>query len=106
MFAVVEDDERLPIGEVVRDRVDQVHPRLTPRADDLGDRLDDSIVIVGRDEVAEVDLAAEVRDRPPADLDRQPRLADAARTEQRDQRVLLEDVSSDTRSTSLTAADE
>ena len=82
LLEVVQDQERLPVGEMAGEVVlDAQHP---------GDGRLDEVRLAHRGERNPADAIGEFIDRGVGDLQREPRLAAAAGTDQRDQTMLPE----------------
>ena len=90
MLAIVEDHQQLFAPQPLRNRLVDPPPLLLAYAQRLGDDAGDQLRIVDRSEVDEPCAVRIAIEQFGAGLDRQPRLADAARTNQREQAMMLE----------------
>ncbi len=88
LFEVVEDDEHRLVAELGRDRIDGA----LGSSQHSGDLGGEQVVVRDRCELDKPDAAAEPIDDVGGDAQGQPRLADAARPEQRHEAVRLEQV--------------
>ena len=88
LLEVVEHEQRLAIGQVAGEAVERCRPRRFHEREARRDRRDDQLRIADRVEGDEPRAILELAGHPSRELDRQPRLARAAGTGQRDQALL------------------
>lgn len=91
MLAVVEDDERLALPEVLDDRVEERAAALLADLEDVGDLLDDQRAVPERRELHEPDAVGEPVSERPGRLHREPRLPASARAAQGDEADLAQE---------------
>lgn len=89
---VVDDQQRPPVCDGLGDRRDRSRATGHRDADGVGHDVRDGPRIVGPGEVGEPHRVRAQRPAAPPDVGSQPRLADPARTEQRDEAVTTEQV--------------
>ncbi len=89
MLAVVEHDQRRPVADVVGNHPDRPSTRLGGQADRVEHRARQRTRITHRRQLHPPHSTVEVVDRLGSDLQRQPRLADAARADQRHEATVI-----------------
>ena len=93
VLAVVEDDEELAVANELDERLDHGAARLLHDAEHGRDRLGNQPCIGDRRKLDEPDAVGKFVEHVGRDLQRQPRLAETAHPEQREQRRFLEQLS-------------
>ena len=92
MLAVVEDDEQLAVADELDERLDHGAARLLHDAEHGRDRLRNQPCIGDRRKLDEPDAVGIFVEHVGRDLQREPRLAETAHPEQREQRRFLEEL--------------